>query len=141
MFSPRQHHLRPLDAPVGMVAMRRNAERLLERPAKVKGAQSSPPRQRGKRNLLGKMFLDIGGHDPLLPGGQATPYGRVSARRSAIEANEFVNQNDAKSFDIEPARACRCLERLSELCCRAPDRSVLEEQARHQRQVLFAIDL
>ena len=53
ILSLSQHELRPLDPPDRVVPMRRNAERLLERPAKMKGAQPSQTRQRGERNLLG----------------------------------------------------------------------------------------
>src|ERR1700733_16021620 len=44
MLSLGQHQLRSLDASVGVVSMRRNAERLLECPAKMKRAQSRQAR-------------------------------------------------------------------------------------------------
>ena len=91
MFSLCQHYLGVFYAPICMVPMRRHAKRLLERPAKVKGAQSSHPRESGDRNLIGQVFLDVGADDPLLPCGQTTPDGGIEARWSAILACEFMD--------------------------------------------------
>jgi len=46
--------------------MRRNAEGLLEGPAKIIGAQASKACERGERNLLFQVLLDIGRDDPFL---------------------------------------------------------------------------
>src|SRR6202012_1246502 len=92
-----QHDLRLLDPPAGMVAVRRNAEGLLERPTEIVSAQASGPRQRRERDLFGQVLLDIAGYDPLLPTGEPAPHRRLGARNPSIQANQFMHQNEAKS--------------------------------------------
>ena len=90
------------------------------------------------------MFLDIGGHDPLLPGGQAPFGGGFGAPSSSVEAHEFVDQDHAEGFGIEPVSTFRSVDCLPELRCGAPDRRVLEEQPRrkqHVGEVFLGIDL
>src|SRR5258708_21255503 len=62
----RQQRLGMLDAAAAVIAVRWNAERLLESPTEIMRAQMNEPRQRRQRNLLGQVFLDILGGDPLL---------------------------------------------------------------------------
>src|SRR5947209_13375371 len=130
MFSGSQHYLRLLDPLVGMIAMRRNTKRLLERAAEVVRAQPREAGQHRERNLLGKVLVDISGYHPLLPGGEATPHRRFAAGGSAIQSNQFVHQEDAKSFDIETVLGAPRVDRLLQFRGGAPDGRILEKKPR-----------
>src|SRR5215204_642965 len=64
----RQQGFGTLDAPTGVIAMRRHPEGFLERPAHVVRAQSDELRQLRKRNPLGQVLFDVVDQDSLLPG-------------------------------------------------------------------------
>jgi len=89
-----------------VISARRQAEGLLERPTEIVRAQTDQLGKPGERYLLGKVLIDIGGDDALLPS-RETPSHRSFA---------------APNPGIEP----RQLER------RLPQRVVLEEQPRGQ---------
>src|SRR5262249_55246556 len=69
--SIRQQDLGSLDASLNVVLMRRNSERFLECSTEMMLAQASEPSERGERDLLAHVFLDIAGDGTHLPGGQA----------------------------------------------------------------------
>src|SRR5947209_13122487 len=130
VFSGGQHYLCLLDPLIGMIAMRRNTERLFKRAAKVVRAQPREAGQHRERNLLGQVLVDISGYHPLLPGGEATPHRRFAARGSAIQSNQFVHQEDAKSFDIETVLGAARVDRLPQFRGSAPDGRILEQKPR-----------
>jgi len=58
-------------------------------------------------------------------------------RRAAVKAYQFVDQNHAERFGVEPVFDARRLDRLLELCCGAPDRRILEEESRRELRGVF----
>ena len=114
--------------------MRRKPEGLLERPAKVIPAELDQLRERGERDLLADVLLDIGGDGPLLPGREAAPRGRFDPLRPGVEARELVRQDDAKRLEIELVRA-GTLHQRRELERRVPQRRIFEEQAWRKQTV------
>src|SRR6478672_897539 len=91
-----------LHAAVGLVPMRWHSERLLEGPAEIVPAQADELRKRVERYPLRKMFLDVGGDDPLLPRGEPTPDLGLHGGHPGVETDELVYKHDAKSVKIEP---------------------------------------
>src|SRR5882757_8847184 len=92
---PRQHLLRALDPTAGVITMRRHAEGLLEGPAEIERAEASQLRERGERYLLGQVLLDVGDHDPLLPGRETAARARLlDPRCSGIETHQLMRQDD-----------------------------------------------
>ena len=59
-----------LDPPNHVVAMGRYPEGLFECSAEVMGAQSREPGKRRNRYVRGKVLLDMGRHNSLLPSGE-----------------------------------------------------------------------
>jgi hypothetical protein len=96
----RQKRLGALDTLVRVIAVRRDAERLLEGPAEVKGAQVRELGQLGKRHRLAKVLLDIGGHDTLLPGSEPASDGSLAFCAALVNAHELVRQHSAECFEI-----------------------------------------
>ena len=127
MLASGQQDFRLLDAPLNVIAMRRHAERLLESATEIIRAQPHQLRERRERNLLGQMFVDVPGHDALLPRGEPAAEMHLRTRGAAIETDQFVDQNDPERLDIKPAFDARRLDRLLDLRGRAPDRWILEE--------------
>ena len=80
-----------LDAPLVVISMRRQAEGLFERPAEIVPAQANELCERGEWYLFGQMLLDVGGDDPLLPGGETAARG--NALGPGIEAHELVGEH------------------------------------------------
>src|SRR5262249_25000371 len=95
-----------LHAAVGLVAMRRHSERLLEYSREMTRAQTNEVCQRGKRYLLVDVFLDIGGDDPLLPGCEAAPGFRLNAGHPAAQTYKFMYEQAAEGFKIELVSYC-----------------------------------
>src|SRR5260221_10634393 len=96
----RQQRLGILDAPRVVIAVGRYAERLLERPAEMIGAQANKLRQRGERYLFGDVFFDVSGHAALLPGGEAAARWRFGATRAYVAVYDVMGQHDADLFAI-----------------------------------------
>src|SRR5438270_1036947 len=138
MLPGGQHDLRLLNTPVCVVAMRRNAKRLLERTAEVISAQPREPGESCERYLLGQMFVDICGYEPLLPGGKPAPNRSFRARSSAIETDQFMHQNDTQRLEIKLVVGVPRIDRLLELHRGAPDRRILEEQPRRKEYIGIA---
>src|SRR5262245_28398799 len=111
-----------------MVSMRWQTEGLLEGSAEVVRTQTSKLRERAERNLLGQVLLDVGGDDPLLPGGEGPSNLAVAARHPAIEAHELMQEDDAEGLGIRTAFPCQALDRSLKLECRLPKRRIFEEQ-------------
>lgn len=63
-----QHRLGTFDTTDFVVPMRRNPEGLLEGSAEMIAAKAGKLGQRVKWDIVGEMFFNIGGNDPLLPG-------------------------------------------------------------------------
>src|SRR3977135_4460152 len=68
----RQKELGAFHAALIVIAMRRQAGRVLEGPAKVVRTEPGQPCESRKRDRFGEMVFDIGSDHALLPGGQAT---------------------------------------------------------------------
>src|SRR4029077_15399056 len=124
--------LRAFDPATDVVAMRRNAERLLEGAAEIVGAQMNELRQRIERYRLGEVFLDVRGNETLLPNSKATPHRRCAARNDAMAAQQLMRDHHAKRLAITIGIGAR-LDRCRELDRRVPQWVVFEEQARRER--------
>src|SRR5437867_4065098 len=138
-----QQNLGALDASAGVIPMRRHAKGLLESPTEVVRAEASKLRKRGERNLLGKVFLDVGDHDPLLPSGEPAADRRYAAGRPGIEPHQLMRQHDTESVEIQPICRKRAFDQGHEFERRTPERRILEEQSRSKgdlRKAEFRID-
>src|SRR5262249_2937055 len=89
---PRQERLGVVDATSVVIAVGRHAERPLEGPAEMIRAQPNTVREGSERYLLGDVFFDVRGHDPLLPGGETAARRRFDAARSSAAAHELMRQ-------------------------------------------------
>src|SRR5215475_11789969 len=91
-----QQRLGAFDAAADVIAVWRNAERLLEGAAEIVGAQMNELRQRIERYRLGEVFLDVCGNEALLPNGEAAPHRRCAARNDTMAAHELMRDHHAK---------------------------------------------
>jgi hypothetical protein len=90
------------------------------------------PRQFGKGrelDIVGDMLLDIGGHPLLLPTRKAAPVDWRVKGRIAVDANEFVRQQDAERLGVSPVYPGRILDQRLELESDLPKTTVVKEQA------------
>src|SRR4029077_2830472 len=108
------------------------AQRLLERPAEIIRTQANETRKRGERYLLGEMFLDIRGHDPLLPARKAAPHRSFDRTDPGIEADELMRQDDTKGLEIKPIVGGGALNLLAQLDRSIPQRRVFKAHSRAQ---------
>src|SRR3954471_24348606 len=115
-----QERLGLLDASAVVIPVGRHPQRLLERPAEIIGTQANETRKRGERYLLGEMFLDIRGHDPLLPARKAAPHRSFDRTDPGIEADELMRQDDTKGLEIKPVVGGGALDLLAQLDRRIP---------------------
>src|SRR3982075_380164 len=91
------------------------------------------PRQLGKgrkRDVVGDVLLDIGGHPLLLPGRKAATTDRLAERSATVDANELVRQRDAERFGVLPVHRARVLDLRLELESGLPEIAIVKEQAR-----------
>jgi hypothetical protein len=86
----------------------------------------------GERYLLGKVLIDIGGDDALLPSRETPSHRSFPAPNPGIEPRQLVRQDDAESLKIGSAGRGRTLDQPRQLERRLPQRVVLEEQPRGQ---------
>jgi hypothetical protein len=80
----RQQVLGPLNTAVGQIAVRRDAERLLERAAKMVWAELDQPGQERQRDSVGKMLLDILRQLLSLPPGEPPCWSASSAAQPSF---------------------------------------------------------
>ena len=78
----------PLDAAIGVISVRRHAEGALERPGEMARAEPRQFGQRRKRDVVGNMLLDVGGHSLLLPTGKAAATDQPTS--VPVDANQLV---------------------------------------------------
>src|SRR5262245_44424549 len=97
--------------------------------------EASKPRQRGERQPLRKMFIDVASDSPLLPCGEATSDLGHDAGRPAIEAHKLVHKDGAERLKIQPVSGPRIVNQAPELVDRVPQRCVFKEQPRGERYV------
>jgi hypothetical protein len=76
--------LSPFDATAHVESMGRHTECLLERPAKVTGAQAGELGHGRKRDLVGDVFFDIARDSALLRAGEPAPPARTKAHPSGF---------------------------------------------------------
>src|SRR5215471_11634641 len=126
-----------LDATSVVIAMGRHAERPLERPAEMIGAEPNGARERGERYLLGDMFFNVAAHGPLLPSGETAARGRFYAAYAGAAAHELMRQHDAECLAVMPIFAA-VLDQPAQFDRGFPQRLVFEEQAWRQGRVLRA---
>ena len=112
--------------------VRRHAERLLERPAEMVGAQPRELGQGRKRDLLREVILDVGRDGALLPGREPAPDRGSATAAALIEAHELMRQHGAEGFAIEPIVLLRVFDQGLELDGHVPQGGVFEEQARRE---------
>src|SRR6516164_7865205 len=117
--------------------MGRHAERPLEGPAEMIRAQPNAVREGGKRYLLGDVFFDIRGHDPLLPGGETAARRRFDAAHAGAAAHELMRQHDAECLVVMPILTA-ALDQVAQFDRGFPQRLVFEEQAWWQGRVRCA---
>src|SRR5258706_10650642 len=91
-----------VDATSVEIAMVRHAERPLEGPAEMIRAQPNAVREGGKRYLLGDVFFDIGGHDPLLPGGETAARRRVASAPTGASAPGLNRHHHTAGLPAKP---------------------------------------
>src|SRR5262249_16316600 len=65
-----EQHLGALDTAVGVISVRRDAERLFESPAEIPRAQVNKLGEHRERYSLGEVLLDVRADKPLLPTGK-----------------------------------------------------------------------
>src|SRR6516164_1724154 len=94
-------------------------------------AQPNAVREGDERYLLGDVFFDIRGHDPLLPGGETAARGRFDAARSGAAAHELVRQHSTECLAVMPI-VTAALDQPAQLDRGVPQRLVFEEQAWRQ---------
>src|SRR5262245_48202573 len=95
-----KQHLAAFYSPLDVIAMRWDAERLLEGAGEVIGAQPRQARQGRQRNVLIEVFLDMGRDHALLPAGKPAAHRRTARLVAATEAPKLVHQNAAKSLEV-----------------------------------------
>src|SRR5882757_5049713 len=83
-----------------------------------------------KRDVVGDVLLDIGGHPLLLPGRKAATTDRLAERSATVYANELVRQRDAERFGVLPVHRARVLDLRLELESGLPEVAIVKEQAR-----------
>src|SRR3954447_5661240 len=115
-----QEHLGLLDTSAIVISVRRHSKGLLERAAEIVRAQTNETRERGEWYLLGKMFLDIRGGDPLLPAREAAPHRSFHRTDPGVETHELVCQDETESLDIESIVGAGTLDPLTQLDRRIP---------------------
>src|SRR5581483_12271873 len=104
-----EESFRMLDAPVRVVTVRRLSEGLLEGSAEMIGAETGKLGERCERNRFGKMLLDIGGDNALLPGGEPAAEHLLGAAFAPPRAHQFVDQNMPECLQIAEAVDVRAL--------------------------------
>src|SRR6516162_8468903 len=134
---PRQQRLGVVDATSVVIAVGRHAERPLEGPAEMVRAQPNTVREGSERYLLGDVFFDIRGHDPLLPGGETAARRRFDAARSSAAAHELMRQHGAECLAVMPI-VTAALDQPAQFDRGVPQRLVFEEQAWRQGRVRCA---
>src|SRR5260221_7166569 len=92
----RQQRLRLFDASVGVIAVRRDAEGLLEGAGKMERAQASEVGQGGERYRLREGLVDVLSDDPSLPAGEAAPEWRLWRWLSPTPGNHVGDHDGAQ---------------------------------------------
>src|SRR6476660_9303466 len=111
--------------------MRRDPERLLKGPAEMIGAQVRELGQLGKRHWLRKVFLDVGRHDTLLPGGEPASDKSLAVCAALVDAYELVRKYSAECFEIGAIVGLRmAFDQRHKLLRRGEERGIIEEEAR-----------
>jgi hypothetical protein len=80
--------------------VRQDAERLLERAAKMVWAELDQPGQERQRDSIGKMLLDILRQLLSLPPGEPPMLVRFKRGATLVQPHQLVRQRDAEHFDI-----------------------------------------
>ncbi len=127
-----QQDLGVLDAPLVVIAMRRQAEGLLERTAEIVGAQPHETRQRRERNVVGEMLLDIARGNSLLPRREPAARRRLPARCVGAEAHDLMRQYDTECVEIRAIVGGCSFDETLQLERSAPQRLILEQQPWHE---------
>jgi hypothetical protein len=120
-LAPRQEVLGPLNTAIGQIAVRRDAERLLERAAKMVWAELDQPGQEQQRDFVGKMLLDILRQLLSLPPGEPPMLVRFKRGAALVQPHQLVRQRDAEHFDIGALGLARMLQLRLELQDGCPD--------------------
>src|SRR5262245_53749234 len=126
----RQQSFRLFHPKPAHVAVRWQAERLLERPHEVIWAQPRDIGQRCQGRVFGEVVLDILRHSLLLPTGEPAANALYRGGAAVVEPQELVRQHNAERLRIlsvpGTGTAGLCLEFLR----RVPQVLVEEEEAR-----------
>src|ERR1700758_2960133 len=116
--------------------MRGHAERTLERAGEMIRTEARQLGQGRKRNIVGDMLLDVGGHSLLLPRRKAATTDRLVEFRVTVDANELMRQHDAERFGVLPMHGVRVLDHRLELESGLPEIAIVKEQARLEFDLL-----
>jgi hypothetical protein len=122
-FGLGQKYLGLLHAPAAVISARRQAEGLLERPTEIVRAQTYQLGKPGERYLLGKVLIDIGGDDALLPSRETPSHRSFLAPNPGIQPRHLVRQDDAESLKIGSAGRGRTLDQPRQLERRLPQKN------------------
>ena len=125
-----QQRLGLLDAQAAHVAVRRQAEGLLERPHEMKGAQPHDVGQRGQRNVVREVLLDVLRNLLLLPAGEPASNVLPFGSGAVVETQQLVHHHDAERLGILALIDTRILGLRLELGGCLPQVLVEEEQTR-----------
>src|ERR1700686_1263525 len=87
------------------------------------------PGEGRERDVVGDMLLDIGSDLPLLPGRQTATADRRASGRVAVDANQFVRQQDAERLGVSLVYRTRVLHQRLELERDLPQVTIVKEQA------------
>src|ERR1700719_4033838 len=115
-----------LNAAAGVKAMRRHAERLLERSTKEIRTQTGELGESGKRDLIREEVFVIARDDSLLPTGKSASHWTRDMRRILTETHEFMRQHNAESFTIAPIIGLGALDQRLQLDRCVPQAVVFE---------------
>src|SRR4029077_8455462 len=127
---PGEQRLGAIDAPAGVVAVRRYAERLLEGPAEMVGAQAYELGKVRQRYRIGQVIFDVGGDDALLPTGKTAAHGALARRAGAVKAHQLMGKHAAEGLDVAAVVRLRPFDQPNKLLCRGEHMRILEEEAR-----------
>src|SRR5262249_52159739 len=121
-----QKQLGNLHAPLHLVLMRWDSERLFERPAKMMQAQSRKSCKFQEADLLSQMRFNVVDDRAFLPTGEtSTPHRRL-AERLPIDTAQLVGQHARERLQVRHASGLAAFNRVLQFGCRLPDEGVLE---------------
>src|SRR6476620_8829825 len=96
------------------------------------GTQADELGKLRQRYRVGKVILDIGGDDALLPTGKTAAHGALARRAGAVEAHQLMGKHAAESLDVAAVVGLRAFDQPNKLLRRGEEMRILEEEARRQ---------